>query len=160
MKKISYHTMKNKADWGDGPWVTEPDKMQWQDRATKLPCLIVRNNGGALCGYVGVTEGHPAFGKESVGDIELGVHGGITFSGFCQPHDDEHSKGICHIPGKGEPDRVFWLGFDCSHLGDVSPRYERELRFPKFVEDQFYKDFTYVRRQVAQLARQLHKLKG
>lgn len=100
MQTIEYRTV-DKSTWGRGPWADEPDKIQYQDEATGLPCLIVRSPVGALCGYVGVPEGHPWFGiaynertdrapetddhdwsaerPESVID----VHGGLTFSGFC-----------------------------------------------------------------------------
>ena len=56
-------TTMNKSTWGDGPWMAEPDKEQWPDETTGLPCLIKRNQFGALCGYVGVAEGHPWFGQ-------------------------------------------------------------------------------------------------
>lgn len=49
MQTISY-TTKDKSTWGDGPWQHEPDKMQYEDPDTGLPCLIVRNAVGALCG--------------------------------------------------------------------------------------------------------------
>src|SRR5690606_3996986 len=39
-------------------------KIQWVDEATGLDCLMVRNSGGAWCGYVGVSEGHPLYGVE------------------------------------------------------------------------------------------------
>lgn len=52
----------DKASWGSGAWSDEADKVQWVDEATGLDCLIVRNNGGALCGYVGVPESHPLYG--------------------------------------------------------------------------------------------------
>jgi hypothetical protein len=46
------------------PWRDEPDKVQWIDEETDLDCLIVRNRMGALCGYVGISEGHPFYGKD------------------------------------------------------------------------------------------------
>lgn len=52
----------DKSAWGSGEWTSEPDKKQWADAATGLPCLIVRGPFGALCGYVGVPQDHPAFG--------------------------------------------------------------------------------------------------
>jgi hypothetical protein len=58
-----YRTI-DKTLWPRGEWDDEPDKMQWQDEATGLPCLIVRGPVGALCGYVGVPEGHPCFGLQ------------------------------------------------------------------------------------------------
>ena len=34
----------DKSDWDRGPWDDEPDKVQWQDVATGLPCIAVRND--------------------------------------------------------------------------------------------------------------------
>lgn len=53
----------DKSDWIEGEWKDEPDKCQWVDGATGLDCLIVRGPFGALCGYVGVPESHPYYGK-------------------------------------------------------------------------------------------------
>lgn len=61
MQRIEYRT-QDKSDWPRGPWDNEPDKIQWQDEVTGLPCLIVRGPVGALCGYVGVPKSHPAYG--------------------------------------------------------------------------------------------------
>lgn len=52
----------DRTGWMPGPWDDEPDKLQWTDTVTGLPCLIVRNQAGALCGYVGVPTGHPLHG--------------------------------------------------------------------------------------------------
>jgi hypothetical protein len=41
-----------------GDWMGEPDKAQWPDPSTGLPCLAVRNRFGVWCGYVGVSPGH------------------------------------------------------------------------------------------------------
>lgn len=51
-------TTADKSTWGEGPWQSEPDKRQWQT-AAGLPGLVVRNQFGALCGYVGVPRTHP-----------------------------------------------------------------------------------------------------
>lgn len=59
MKAREWYDVYDKSGWGDGPWQKEPDKAQWLDEATRLPCLAVRNNvSGTLCGYVGVPPGH------------------------------------------------------------------------------------------------------
>ncbi len=50
----------DKSEWGPGPWQDEPDKAQWLDAGSRLPCLIVRGPVGALCGYVGLPPGHRA----------------------------------------------------------------------------------------------------
>jgi len=180
---IEYRT-EDKSDWGDGPWQSEPDKVQYTDEATGLPCLIKRGPSGALCGYVGVTEEHPWFKMDYAGewdeeeacrdydnapDAKIDVHGGLTYSSLCQEGPEDET--ICHIPGPGEPDHVWWFGFDCAHAGDVSPairarnrrRYEetgdplwQDLSDPVWPES--YKDINYVKGQVASLARQLKEV--
>ena len=89
-----------KEEWGTGPWQDEDDRYEW--RRGDLVCLIIRNPAGALCGYVGVPEGHPWHGQP-YGDLDADVHGGLTYSGGCQGH-------ICHEPKSGEGE-VWWLGF-------------------------------------------------
>lgn len=169
METIEYTTF-DKGGWGEGPWQTEVDKRQWRDAATGLPCLIVRNRMGSLCGYVGVSKEHPAHGlhyssPEHDSDglpfpvtsaqqaLEaICVHGGLTFSKGCG-HGDE-SVDICHIPDPGEPDNVHWFGFDCGHYMDLSPGLgyqEHRSPFPASV----YRDIDYVARDCARLAQQL-----
>lgn len=147
----------DKSSFGPGPWEGEPDKIQFPDPATGLPCLIVRNKRfGHLCGYVGVSEGHPLFEKlyPEIYDENLEVHGGITFSEFCVPDEKEH--GICHTPGPGEPDKVWWFGFDCAHGCDISPGILASGilggALEKFAS---YKGIGYVKAQCARLAKQL-----
>jgi hypothetical protein len=130
-----YRTV-DKSKWGEGPWQSEPDKAVWVDEATGLDCLIVRGPVGALCGYVGVAEGHPWFGKgysyclehgpdcedswnhRNTGEVE--VHGGLTFAGPCAESEDP-SVHICHVPQPGRPEKVWWFGFDCAHAWDEAP---------------------------------------
>lgn len=165
------HADVDKAAWGPGPWLDEPDKVQFVDEATGLDCLLHRNPTGAWCGYVGVAEGHPFFGRgysecalpepcASAGDwcehtayARTEVHGGLTYSGFCQDTDDE-SKGICHVPEPGRPHRVWWLGFDCAHAWDLIPGYQFRPG------PDVYRDRTYVENEVRGLARQLAEAKS
>ena len=150
---IEYRTV-DKAGWGAGPWLAEPDKRQWQDEATGLPCLIVRGPSGALCGYVGVQKGHAAHGAD-YDAVEVDVHGGLTYAGVCQ-HGDDPARGVCHIPGAGEPDDVWWFGFDCAHAFDLSPAYAHYERPPSpWSKPDEYRDVDYVTEQVTQLAAQL-----
>lgn len=182
MKTLEYEfRQEEKSKWGEGPWDIEPDKKQWQDKKTGLPCLAVRNPVGAWCGYVGVAEGHPAFGKEYglvqsgkyaddysrkieeaiIPDVE--VHGGLTFSNFCVEDGREH--GICHVVEPGENDRVWWLGFDCAHMNDYVPGVEatfKELghKWPDSLEKhplfgKWYRTLEYVEKECAALAKQL-----
>src|SRR5262249_33277868 len=136
---------KPKAEWADGPWKHEPDKLVWKTKAG-LPGMIVRNGSGALCGYAAVAEGHPAFDKGySEIECDITVHGGLTYAAFCNGR-------ICHEPVSGEPDHVFWFGFDCAHCLDIYPaRYSFES--PEAAEERIrrlqpsavaYRDINYV----------------
>ena len=64
MDRIEYKYVDKTEYEIRGSWDNEPDKIQWEDEETKLPCLIVRGPLGALCGYVGVDESHPLFEKD------------------------------------------------------------------------------------------------
>jgi len=113
----------DKSAWGAGPWVGEPDRVEWRIGGALhgLVCLAARGPSGSWCGYVGVPPGHPAHGKgyDAVHELrELDVHGGLTFAAPCDV--GEHAV-ICHVPEPGEPDAVWWLGFDCAHAWDYSP---------------------------------------
>lgn len=146
----------DKSQWGEGEWLSEPDKMQWTDPATGLPCLIVRNELGVLCGYVGVSELHPWFEKDFSGEpIEnTEIHGGLTFSGFCQEADKE--RGICHIPKLGQTDKVWWFGFDTAHGCDVCPAIHYRLLEIMHEYGSTYKNIDYVKSHVTALAATLH----
>ena len=145
MTEKTYKTV-DKSNWERGPWDNEPDKVEFRDPVTSLPCLIVRNPLGALCGYVGVPEGHPWYEKEYE-EIDVRVHGGLTYSAFCTEGPQEES--ICHV---GE-DKVWWLGFDCCHLGDFT---EMKGRFYPHLKQNpdIYRDIEYVKTEVRNLAKQ------
>lgn len=146
MKTIEYRDIVDRSGWDSGPWDGEPDKVQWQDRRTGMPCLAVRNRTGGWCGYVGVTQGHPFFELDyDDKKVDVRVHGGLTFCGACSPDDKEH--GICHRPDPGEPDHVWWLGFDCLHAGDLVPMVA--------TLGDVYRDLRYVKGECAKLAKQL-----
>lgn len=143
-------TYVDRSTWpehGNADWDNEPDKKQWLDKETGLPCLIVRGPSGALCGYVGVPSTHPCFEKD-YGDVCVEVHGGLTFSDRCHPR--EEFKGICHIVEEGDDDNVWWLGFDCAHYGDITPAYDSMIDW-----ESSYKNFRYVQNEVEFLAKQL-----
>ena len=150
MEALSYKT-RDKSTWGPGPWQDEPDKMQFTDKATGMPCLIVRNHGGALCGYVGVDGSHPYYGLDYDNEAlhDLSVHGGLTFSGACAK-DAKEAEDICHRVQAGEDDHVWWLGFDTSHAGDLNPA-PSAGHFSRAV----YRDVAYVKKEIADLAKQL-----
>ncbi len=141
-------TTVDKSGWPErGAWDNEPDKAQWIDETTNLDCLIVRGPLGALCGYVGVPESHPYF-EADWEKPDVSVHGGLTFADRCQPTDDE-SRHICHS-GEVANKTVWWLGFDCAHAWDYSPKGRLGRPF-----DEVYRNFSYVKSEVESLAKQL-----
>lgn len=139
----------DKSSWGPGPWQTEPDRVEFE--AEGYPCLITRHQTlGTLCGYVAVPPGHPLHGKDPFDDrLSLNAHGGVNYGSLCSGH-------ICHVPKPGEPDDVWWFGFDCGHAGDLSPGTQITSFFP--LNDQVYRDIAYVRGQCEWLAHQLKEL--
>lgn len=145
----------DKSDWGDGPWMQEPDKVEWC--AHGLVCLAVRHESlGHWCGYVGVPPGHPAYGKE--GSLDVLVHGGLTYARPCDVRNKEH--GVCHVARPGEPEPLFWLGFDCAHAGDLSPALAQRLRYLGLPSARgAYRTLPYVRGECALLAAQLAVMK-
>jgi hypothetical protein len=149
----------DKPSWGAGPWIGEPDKRQWIDPASNLDCLMVRNRAGAWCGYVGVSEGHPAFGR-GYDDVPTEVHGGLTFASFCAEEGEEF--GICHLPEHGRPERIWWLGFDCNHGGDTAPatdaRYRDQDQMLWHSRGAVYRDMAYAETEVTALAWQLRDI--
>lgn len=171
-------TTVDKDGWGEGPWQQEPDKVQWPDEVTGLPCLAVRNEVlGHWCGYVGVARDHPLYrAKRTARRVEkLSVHGGVTFAAACDTSGDE-SRWVCHVPDPGEPDHVWWFGFHCGEIYDLSPGHVATMAevaslspipVPRRIREAMaslyasgtYKTLDYVREECADLAEQLRKLK-
>lgn len=141
----------DREGWNEGPWTNEPDRIEW--RYGGFPCLIVRNDRGALCGYVGVPLGSKL---ASLDDESVSVHGGLTFGGPCRP-----GSPICHTPQAGESE-VYWHGFDCCHSGDYKPsdgKFARGRTDGLFEQgDDVYRDVAWVTEEVQRLADQLGTL--
>lgn len=206
MKTVEYRTV-DKSGWATGPWRDEPDKKQWLDGATGLPCLIVRSPIGSLCGYVGLPAGHDLHGKD-YDSVDVDVHGGLTFAGRCHHAPDQEqwrkfreaalagakeaerfprgdaaellrerakeiesyeayalwvrAATICHTVEPGEADDVWWLGFDCAHAGDLSPKYASlmaEIAIERGAlprqRNETYRDLAFVTRECERLAAQI-----
>lgn len=166
---------------GPGEWDNEPDKVQYIDKDTQLPCLIVRNPFGALCGYVGVRKDHPLFGRSYDARVPYNERSALTLGsqsplvllsealreedgtvrldalfdahgGLTFSGSCQEGGKICHVVDDGEDDSVWWFGFDCAHAGDLVPGFSR-YRF--FQGDNTYRNISYVREQNAALAKQL-----
>jgi len=120
-----------------GPWLDEPDRLEF--KYAGFDCLMQRNGFLAWCGYVGLPDSHPLYGK-SYDEIpnELPCHGGITYSESC-------NETICH-PSDDDTKPLWWLGFDCSHGGDWY------LLTMQIQQSGIYRDQTYVKRIVERMA--------
>lgn len=147
----------DKSTWGPGPWQNEPDRVEFEHSG--LPCLMLRHEMlGHWCGYAAVSPGHPLYGK-GYDDVDVTAHGGLTYSGHCRGH-------ICHTPKDGEPENVWWFGFDCGHTWDTSPGMESKgltvllpLLLLQHVLGGVYRDQAYVESETRSLAEQLSTIK-
>lgn len=143
----------DKSSWGDGPWQSEPDRVEWRTAAGLLGLITRVPNSGILCGYVMVPPGHPLHGVtyHDAPVYDLMAHGGITYSASCRDN-------VCHVPAPGEPDDVWWIGFDTGHAGDYMPGHEalfQRIGRLSWRENDVYRDVVYVRAEVEQLAAQI-----
>lgn len=139
----------DKSGWGDGPWQSEPDRVDFVHAG--LACMAIRRGElGYWCGYVGVPREHPAYGKP-YDDVEVDFHAGLTYARACEDL-------ICHVPQPGMPDDVWWLGGDFAHVGDIAPgmrAMERSLGMGFLRDWEVYRDLPYVRHEIEKLAEQL-----
>ena len=157
-----------RSKWPAGPWHKEPmDQIVWNDPETGFNCIIWRSFMGSWCGYVGVAEKHPAFGKD-YNSVDVNVHGGLTFGNYRDRFELA----------------LWWLGFDCNHYMDLAPgmlslerhmlakdndtslwtrhkEYDPETgaidRGSELTEER-YRDVPYVRAEVESLAKQLKEI--
>jgi hypothetical protein len=153
----------DRSQWPPGEWDHEPDKVQWTDKATGLSCLAKRHpRSGHWCGYVGVSESHPWHGKsyDDLPDYGPSVHGGLTFADSCQ--EGPPAETICHVPAPGDPEHLWWFGFDCAHCFDQSPEDHvraREDSFWSLDPTTQYRALWYVRSECGRLAWQIKELR-
>jgi hypothetical protein len=154
-------TFVDRSRWPSGPWDDEPDRVDWRDPTTGYPCFVKRGPLGAWCGYVGLPPGHSLHGSD-FDDLTVYVHGGLSYAAECEPDDPDddrpHAERICHVPAPGEPDDVWWFGFDCSHGGDVIPMLPSTLDLASAGVPTTYRTVDYARSSTAGLARQLAAL--
>lgn len=143
----------DKTDWERGPWIEEPDRVEWRDPASGLPCMLHRTpTSGHWCGYVGVAPEHPWHGIEmdmSYEDDHPEAHGGITYSRACGGH-------ICHVPLEGESHETWWIGFDAAHAYDcIGFAYASAVRgMVSSLRSGTYRDQAYMMSETTSLAEQ------
>ena len=66
------------------------------------------------------------------------------------------ARSICHVVSNGEPDDVWWFGFDCCHAGDLAPGMHFSERTRT---SERYRNISYVTDECIKLANQLARLK-
>ena len=88
-----------------------------KDWTTKVGyrAVVIITPMGHRCGYVGVPVGNQHHGKK-YDDVPVNVHGGLTYS---------TGKSDYPVPS----DDLWWLGYDCLHVGDAP---DPELRSDKY----------------------------
>jgi len=142
----------NRKGWDSGLWDSEPDYKYWMSHG--FDCVILRNEFGSWCGYVGVGSGHPCY-EEYYQDIDqhgLQVHGGITYA------DSSMDDPIREIPIAGKT--VWWIGFSCNGFRDTNPGFPKLPGIPSAppIPGQSYKTMQYIIDQADSLAKQLRVL--
>ena len=83
-------------------------RKQW--KAHGLICVVGHSPAGVLCGYVGVSEISPLFGKGYY-DLDFEVYGGLTYADSNKLNRD--------YPIKTESETWFF-GFDSGHGIDLN----------------------------------------
>ena len=134
IKKHLYTAEQKQKWWGEGEWVNEPDIVSFEHNGIECKILRIAARepvqeefvfGGHMCGYCKIPKQHPFYGKDLIGneDIEIDMHGGITYSQKNSEYIPELSEG-------------HWIGFDCGHSHDVIPsmQFLRKL-FKSPIED-------------------------
>lgn len=166
----------NKESWPHGPWMGEPDFLQFKT-AEGFDGVIIRTiHSGALCGYVGIPASHPWHGKEYGAEIspskeQLGQTVDMDkisiISLFAAAANAESIEDFARIDciisvhggltysSKGRSDfnedpALWYFGFDCNHYGDFAPGMGDFM-------DGSYRDIEYVQGEVARLSQQLSK---
>lgn len=138
--KKSARSYQDRSLWRPGPWDREPDIEEWMIYPSQLKGMVRRSSSmGALCGYVGVPRSHALHSYGYDDDLLDGIttHGGLTFAGSMDDHDD------------------FWyFGFDCAHHMDFQPGIPEAFSALND-RDSVYRDWNYVRAGVVDLAQQL-----
>lgn len=110
--------------FGEGRWIDEPDLVEFVFKS--YTCFISRNEGGSLCGYVEIPEGHPWEGKH-YRDIDCECHCGLTFCND-QPENTLLDGLLVYEALRRKENEPFIIGFDCAHSCDIVPACEKTLQ--------------------------------
>ena len=141
-----------------------------------LACLLLRHyRWGHWCGYVGVPPWHPAYMKHArLGHLQ--VHGDLNYQSRDWPErvtvamprrwrdrllPTRYRRREAARLLAGQPPTLSWIGFDCDHHGDYSPR-ECMLdgNTAALVAGAVYRDAAFAAAEVRHLAEQLADPRG
>ncbi len=162
--------VKQKA--GKGPWLDEPNFLEFEYLG--LPCILHRGGCATWCGYVGVPKGHPAYGRD-YDDVGAEVHGGLTYADSGEHLTEAHEVRTAFENGLNGTEkkipRLWWLGFDCAHGGDLlltivilerdDPKFRaigKKLGLPPHADREHYWTVAEVMEETKRLAEQLAKM--
>lgn len=123
-------------------WKDEPDSKDFNAHGFRCALRRGPKSLGHWCGYVGIPETHRVFGLD-YDNVPVEVHGGLTYAGD-------------RCPGE-KPDGLWWVGFDCAHLGDLVPGVLERDAIGVYPGDE-YRDIDFVEREATAVARQLAEL--
>ena len=152
----------------------------WTSKA-ELRCVVIMTDMGHRCGYVGVTNIHPFYGKgysdpapieefEKVAEGDIGKRGVIDL--ICCDPDKPHigilfnvHGGITYSAGSDKypvKSNLWWFGYDCAHCDDSKDLSEMsdavreiELQYPT---GGIVRSLDYCIQECESLAEQLMKI--
>lgn len=157
-----------------GPWANEPDNATFDAHGFKCEIRRVKSSGH-LCGYVGVPNSHPWYGKQYNDRVKpprdlierpIDIDKIGAFNLFCASVIGDDIRESCEIvllvdvhggltysqQGDADLEGLWVFGFDCAHAGDLCP-----VTADRFGScgDETYRDFAYVKSETESMARQL-----
>ena len=100
-------------------WTTEAD----------FRAVVVISPAGHRCGYVGVPASHTHHGK-GYDDVPADVHGGLTYAGSERDYP---------APSDG----LWWLGYDCAHLGDAQDPELMSGKYKKMYDKGLHREISF-----------------
>lgn len=167
VRPLQLYTVPERHPAGSGPWDGEPDKLAWQDAASGLDCILLRQPKGVWGAFVAVTAAHPLWGYACdaiPGSLELRTHGRIDYAEQCASYEPEEIR-ICHaspsqkhrpyVPLEADDRRgdAWWFGCAADKPGDYVPQGGKPILAREHGET--YRDMDYMYQVAVDLAAQL-----
>lgn len=128
----------DKAGWTAGQWSSEPDKVQWQDPLSGIPCLIVRQRG-LWSSYAGLNQTYTIYGQTASALDALLIVGGLEVTYAAVADNSGRPLAIVHTPEAGEPGGLWWVGVGACHDSELLTDEDPMLG----VDDETYRNMRY-----------------